>query len=46
MSRTARLAQVEDAIHAGTYYPSASQVASQLLDEAEVDARLQATLKG
>ena len=46
MSRTARLAQVEDAIHAGTYYPSASQLASQLLDAAEIDARLQNIVKG
>jgi anti-sigma28 factor (negative regulator of flagellin synthesis) len=44
MSRSARLAQVESAIRAGTYHPSASEVASRLLDAAEVDARLQALL--
>lgn len=45
LSRTARLAQVEGAIRAGTYYPSASQLASQLLDAAEIDARLQDMVK-
>jgi anti-sigma28 factor (negative regulator of flagellin synthesis) len=44
MSRSARLAHVEGAIRAGTYHPSASEVASRLLDAAEVDARLQALL--
>ena len=46
LSRSARLAQVEGTIHAGTYYPSASQLASQLLDAAEIDARLQNIVKG
>jgi anti-sigma28 factor (negative regulator of flagellin synthesis) len=46
MSRSARLAQVESAIRAGTYHPSASEVAGRLLDAAEVDARLQALLRG
>jgi anti-sigma28 factor (negative regulator of flagellin synthesis) len=45
MSHNARLAQVESAIRAGTYEPSASELASRLLDAAEVDARLQAMLK-
>ena len=46
MSHSARLAQVESAIRAGTYQPSASALASRLLDAAEVDARLQALLRG
>jgi anti-sigma28 factor (negative regulator of flagellin synthesis) len=46
MSRSARLAHVEGAIRAGTYHPSASEVAGRLLDAAEVDARLQALLRG
>lgn len=46
MSHTARLVEVESAIRAGTYAPSASQLASQLLDAAEIDARLQAMLGG
>jgi anti-sigma28 factor (negative regulator of flagellin synthesis) len=39
--RTARVAQIEKAIDSGTYQPSASEVASQLLDAAEIDASLQ-----
>ena len=46
MSRSARLAHVEGAIRAGTYHPSASEVVGRLLDAAEVDARLQALLRG
>ena len=46
MSHSARLAEVENAIRAGTYAPSASELASRLLDAAEVDARLQAMLRG
>jgi anti-sigma28 factor (negative regulator of flagellin synthesis) len=46
MSHTARLAEVENAIRTGTYAPSASQLASRLVDEAEIDARLQAMLGG
>ena len=45
-SHTARLVEVENAIRAGTYAPSASQLASRLLDAAEIDARLQAMLGG
>jgi anti-sigma28 factor (negative regulator of flagellin synthesis) len=45
-SHSARLAEVENAIRAGSYAPSASQLASRLVDEAEVDARLQAMLGG
>ena len=46
MSRSARLAHVEDAIRTGTYHPTASEVAGRLLDAAEIDARLQAVLRG
>lgn len=46
MSHTARLAEVENSIRAGTYAPSASQLASRLVDAAEIDARLQAMLGG
>ena len=46
MSRSVRLAHVEGAIRAGTYHPSASEVTGRLLDAAEVDARLQALLRG
>ena len=46
VSHSARLAQIEGAIRAGTYQPSASQLASRLVDAAEIDARLQAMLRG
>ena len=42
--RTVRLAHIEDAIHSGTYQPSASQVASRMLDAAEIDSHMQAIL--
>jgi anti-sigma28 factor (negative regulator of flagellin synthesis) len=40
------LAQVENAVRSGTYAPSASQLADRLLNAAEIDARLQALLRG
>jgi anti-sigma28 factor (negative regulator of flagellin synthesis) len=43
---TVRLAKIEKAIRAGNYEPSASQIASRLLDAAEIDEHLQAMLKG
>jgi anti-sigma28 factor (negative regulator of flagellin synthesis) len=46
MSHAGRLAQIESAIRSGTYQPSASQLASRLVDAAEIDARLQAMLRG
>jgi anti-sigma28 factor (negative regulator of flagellin synthesis) len=46
MSHAGRLAQIESAIHSGTYQPSANQLASRLVDAAEIDARLQAMLRG
>jgi hypothetical protein len=42
--RLVRLARVGEAIHAGTYQPSASQVASRILDAAEIDEHLRAIL--
>jgi hypothetical protein len=42
----AMLAQVENAVRSGTYAPSASQLADRLLNAAEIDARLQALLRG
>ena len=44
--RSARMQQLEAAIKAGHYRPDAGQLADQLLDAAEVDARLRAMLKG
>jgi len=46
LSHSAQLADVEAQINAGTYQPSASQLAARLLSAAEVDARLQAMLGG
>ena len=46
LSRAARLARVESAIREGTYQPSASDVAAHMVDAAEIDAQLQAKLKG
>jgi len=43
---TVQLARIEKAIRAGTYEPSASQIASRLLDAAEIDMNLQAILRG
>jgi anti-sigma28 factor (negative regulator of flagellin synthesis) len=42
--RIVRLAHIEDAIRAGDYQPSASQVANSLLDAAEIDGHMQALL--
>jgi anti-sigma28 factor (negative regulator of flagellin synthesis) len=44
--RTVRLAHIADAIRDGNYQPSASQIASSLLDAADIDAHLQALLRG
>jgi anti-sigma28 factor (negative regulator of flagellin synthesis) len=42
--RTVRLAHIEDAIRSGNYEPSASRIASALLDAAEIDGHLRALL--
>jgi anti-sigma28 factor (negative regulator of flagellin synthesis) len=44
--RNARLRDLESAIKAGRYRPDASQLADQLLDAAEIDAKLRAMLQG
>ncbi|HUJ25434.1 MAG TPA: flagellar biosynthesis anti-sigma factor FlgM [Myxococcales bacterium] len=45
-ARTARLAEIKAQIKAGTYQPDPSAIADQILDQAVIDARLQAMLKG
>lgn len=42
--RLVRLAHIGEAIRAGNYQPSASQVANKLLDAAEIDGHLKALL--
>ncbi len=42
--RTVQTAKVEKAIKAGNYWPSASELANRLVDDAEIDARLQGML--
>ena len=44
--RTVRLAQVEKSIRTGNYQPSASQIASRLLDAAEIDSHLRVIVGG
>jgi len=44
--RLVRLAHIGEAIRAGNYQPSASQVANKLLDAAEIDGHLKAILAG
>ena len=45
-SHSAMLAQIESAIRSGTYSPSAGQLANRLLAAAEIDARIQAMMRG
>jgi anti-sigma28 factor (negative regulator of flagellin synthesis) len=42
--RAGRLQQLEVSVRSGTYAPDPSRVAEQILSDAEVDARLQATM--
>ena len=42
--RTLQTAKVEKAVHAGKYWPSASELANRLGDAAEIDVRLQGIL--
>jgi len=44
-ARTARLQQLTDAVRNGTYKPDPGQVAENILDDAEIDARMQAMLQ-
>jgi anti-sigma28 factor (negative regulator of flagellin synthesis) len=43
-ARSARLAQIESAVRGGHYRPDPGQIAEQILNAAEVDAKLQAML--
>lgn len=45
MSRTGRLREIEQAVKSGRYQPNAQAIANQILDDAELNARLQAMLK-
>jgi hypothetical protein len=45
-TRAARLRELEAAVKSGNYRPDASQIADQILDAADVDARLRALLNG
>lgn len=45
-TRAARLAELASQIKSGNYHPTAAELADQLLNAAEIDARLQAMLKG
>jgi anti-sigma28 factor (negative regulator of flagellin synthesis) len=45
-SRSERVQQIVNAVKNGQYYPSPQQIAQQLVNEAEVDARLSAMLAG
>lgn len=46
VGRAARMKELEHAIKTGQYRPSASQLAEQLLTQAEIDARMRAMLAG
>lgn len=43
-ARAARLSQIEAAVRGGHYRPDPGQIAEQILNAAEVDAKLQAML--
>jgi flagellar biosynthesis anti-sigma factor FlgM len=43
-ARAARLRSIETAVQAGTYRPDPHRIAQQILDDAELSARLQAIL--
>jgi anti-sigma28 factor (negative regulator of flagellin synthesis) len=44
-ARPGRLSDLEARVRAGDYHPDPSRVADEILQDAEVDARLQALLK-
>ncbi len=44
--RAAKLASIETAVRQGTYRPDAQRIAQEILDDAELAARLQALLRG
>ena len=43
--RAARLQDLEAQVRAGSYHPDPSRVADEILQDAEIDARLQALIK-
>ena len=45
VARSARLQDLTTAVRNGTYKPDPGQIADSILDDAEVDARLQAMLQ-
>jgi anti-sigma28 factor (negative regulator of flagellin synthesis) len=45
MNRAARLHELEAAIKSGRYHPDAGQLANDLLESAEIDARLMAMFR-
>lgn len=44
-ARAARLSQIESAVRGGQYRPDPGQIAEQILNAAEIDAKLQAMLE-
>ena len=45
-NRTSRLKEIEAAVHQGTYRPDPAQIADRILEDAEVAARLRASMMG
>lgn len=43
-SRSARVAEIINAVQSGQYYPSPQQIAQKLVSEAELEARMRAIL--
>jgi negative regulator of flagellin synthesis FlgM len=44
-TRAARMQELETALRSGSYRPDAQRIANQILDAAEVDARLRAMMQ-
>jgi negative regulator of flagellin synthesis FlgM len=44
-ARTERLRAIENAVRQGTYRPDPQRIAQQILNEAEISAKVQALLK-
>jgi anti-sigma28 factor (negative regulator of flagellin synthesis) len=44
-ARSERLKDLETQVRAGNYYPDPSQVADQIMNDADLDARMQALLQ-
>jgi len=45
-NRTSRLKEIEAAVHQGAYRPDPAQIADRILEDAEVAARLRASMMG